>query len=76
MPDYSILWDDEFIEHIAHHGVTLDEFTQVVNNPTKVQSNKVAGRTEAFGWVGNRFLVCIYEVIGEDEIVPYTAYEV
>ena len=26
-------WDDEIIEHLAQHGVTQDEFAEVVQNP-------------------------------------------
>ncbi len=30
MPFYFVIWTPEAIEHIARHGVTQDEFEQVV----------------------------------------------
>ena len=30
MPYFEFLWTDEIIEHLADHGVTVDEFEHVV----------------------------------------------
>jgi hypothetical protein len=33
MPFYFFIWTPEIVEHLAEHGVTADEFEEVVSDP-------------------------------------------
>jgi len=77
MPHYFIIWTDETIGYIAQHDVTPDEFEEVVRNPVDISSSESSGRPIAFGWTtSGRFLACIYEIVDDDVLIPWTAYEV
>ncbi len=37
MPYYEFQWDDETIEHLDQHGVSPEEFEEVVSNPEEMK---------------------------------------
>lgn len=77
MPDFFIIYDDETVEHLALHGVTIEDFQAIVNAPLSVDESKSSGRVVAFGFTADgRYLACIYECLDEQTILPFTAYEV
>ena len=79
MPYFEIIWDGENEEHIAQHGVTPDEFEEVVMNPLKSgrDTRHGADRHYAIGeTAGGKRLRCVYEDIDGITIYPITAYEV
>lgn len=76
MPFYFCIWNDDNIEHLAEHGVTPDEFEDVVTDPESVRTSKSSGRPLAFGWINGRCLACVYDIIDDSTIYPVTAYEV
>ena len=77
MPHLLIIWNDEIVEYIAQHGVTPDEFEEVVLASKDVQKSHSSGRPIVFGETSTgKFLACVFEYIGLDQIVPVTAYEV
>ena len=50
MPWYLFQWDPETEEHLAEHGVTSEEFEEVVCNPDAVGESRSTGRPIAFGY--------------------------
>jgi hypothetical protein len=77
MPWYLFLWDPETEEHLAQHGITPDEFEEVVCNPDSVGESRSTGRPIAFGYTTTgKYLACLYELIDPDTVLPVTAYEV
>ena len=77
MPWYLFLWDDESVAHLAQHGVTQDEFEEVVCNPDSVEASRTSGRPIAFGYSSSgKYLACVYEFADSVTILPVTAYEV
>ncbi len=77
MPHVLFIWNDELIEYIGLHGVTPDEFEEVVMNSTGVKSSLSSGRPIVFGATSTgKYLACVFEYIDVDQVVPVTAYEV
>jgi uncharacterized DUF497 family protein len=77
VPWYLFLWDVETEAHLAEHGVTPDEFEEVVSNPDSVGESRSTGRPIAFGYTRDgKYLACVYELIDEDTVLPLTSYEV
>ena len=76
MPFYLFIWDGENEEHLAEHGITPEEFSEVVCDPYRVEKSRSSGRPIAFGYTSSgRYLACVYEMIDETSIYPVTAYE-
>ena len=72
------LEDDELgnIQHIAQHGVTVEEVEEVVRNASAAQFSRSSGRPIVFGeTAAGRLLIVIYEEVDEDSIYPVTAYD-
>ncbi len=70
-------WDDEIIEHLAQHGVTREEFAEVVQNPDERGTSRSTGRPTATGCTSTgKTLFCVYDKIDADIVLPVTAYEV
>jgi uncharacterized DUF497 family protein len=77
-----IVWDDDDrpdgnVQHIAEHGLTIEDVECVLENPTTEGISSSTGRRCCFGYTpGGEFIIVLYEQIGEDTIYPVTAYEV
>ena len=77
-----IFWDLEDdpngnVFHCAAHGVTQDEFEEVLLNPTNTDKSRSTGRPVAFGdTLAGRHLFIVYEIIDTDTVYPITAYDV
>ena len=77
MPYYQFLWTDEIIEHLAEHGVTREDFEQVVSNPARIGVSRSSGHPCCWGETADgRELFCVYEYLDDMTIIPVTAYEV
>jgi uncharacterized DUF497 family protein len=77
MPYYEFQWTDEIIAHLAEHGVSPEDFQEVVSNPRRVSVSRSSGRPCCWGDAPDgRPLFCVYECLDEVEIIPVTAYEV
>ena len=77
MPWYLFLWDPETETHLAEHGVTTNEFEEVVCNPDSVGESRSTGRPIAFGYTSSgKYLACVYESVDDATILPVTAFEV
>ena len=77
-----IIWDldddpEGNVEHIAEHGITKDEVTEIVENPSGYETSRSSGRPIAFGrTTEGRLIYVVYEDVSEDVIYPVTAYEI
>jgi len=77
MPHFIFIWNDELIEYIAQHGVTVDEFEEVVLNAKDIQTSCSSERPIVFGPTSTgKYLACVFEYVDDDQVVPVTAYEV
>lgn len=77
MPHFFVVWNDEIIEYLSQHGVTAEEFEEVVLNAEKVHRSRSSQRPIAFGPTSTgKFLACVFEMIDEVTIIPITAYEI
>ena len=77
-----VIWDDEDnadgnVQHIAEHGLTVEDVEHVLENPTEEGASSATGRPCCFGYTpGGDFIIVVYEPIDRDTIYPVTAYEV
>lgn len=77
MPSFEFLWTDDIIEHIAEHGVSREDFEEVVCEPVKQGSSESSGDSAAWGYsIDGRYLIAVYEMIDNLTVLPVTAYEV
>ena len=77
MPWFDFFWYGENLKHVGEHGVSREEFEEVVIAATETAietsdsgSDMVRGETAA-----GRFLVCIFDQVDDVTIIPVTAYE-
>ena len=78
----SILWyedeePDGNVQHIAEHGLVIEDVEFVLENPVSEGTSDSSGRPCCFGYTpdGDDIIV-VYEQVAEDIIYPVTAYEV
>jgi len=77
MPHVLFVWNDELVDYIAQHGVTPDEFEEVVLNSKEVRTSRSSDRPIVFGPTSTgKYLACVFEYLDENEVLPVTAYEV
>jgi uncharacterized DUF497 family protein len=76
VPWYELIWDGENEKHLAEHGVTPEEFADVVCNPDRVETSRSSGRPIAFGPTSTgKYLACVYELLDEFTVYAITAFE-
>ena len=76
MPFFHFLWTPESQRHIAEHGVTIEEFEEVVSEPRVTGVSRASGLPLARGETSTgKTLICIYEQIDEVTVFPITAFE-
>ena len=80
VPYYDIIWNPEpggNVEHIAEHDVTPDDVEAVLLHPVAHDISLSSGRPMVYGFTPDgRYIVVVYENIGQDMLYPVTAYEV
>ena len=65
------------VQHIAEHGLTIDEVEHVLLNPTGEAVSDSSGSPCCFGYTpAEEYIIVIYEQIDDDMIYPVTAYHV
>jgi hypothetical protein len=75
MPWYDFFWYDENLKKVAEHGVTPEEFEEVVTSTTEIEtsgtgSDMVRGETAA-----GRYLICLFTRLDKMTVMPITADE-
>ena len=77
-----IIWDDDRnpdgnVQHIAEHGLTIEDIEHVLENSAGDQISRSTGRPCCFGHTpGGDHIIVVYERVDDDTIYPVTAYEV
>jgi uncharacterized DUF497 family protein len=70
-------WTDEAIEHIAEHGVSQEDFEQVVCDPDSKGFSRSSRLPAVWGYTADgRYIMAVYEELDELTVLPVTAYEV
>jgi uncharacterized DUF497 family protein len=72
------IWTQTAIDHMAEHGVSVDDFEYVVENFIIESVSRSSGRPIRFGeTTDGRILAVVFEWIEEDLTVePVTAFDV
>ncbi len=75
---FEFIWAPEVEAHIAEHGVTIDEFEEVVQFGEFRGTSRSTGRPTAEGWTtSGKYLYCVYELADDGiTVIPVTAFEV
>ncbi len=77
MAYFEFQWTDELVEHLAEHGVSQEDFAEVVSAPERRGESRSTSRPCCWGETSDgRYLLCVYEYLDEMSIIPITAYEV
>ena len=77
MPYYHFFWIAENEQHLDEHGVSRDEFEEVVSDPDSVEGSRSSDRLVARGMTSTgRYLCCVYELLDDGiTVFPVTAYD-
>ena len=78
-----IVWDldddpDGNVQHIAEHGVTVEEVENVLHGAEEVVASHSSGRPITFGETSTgKYLAVVFDIVEEDplSVYPVTAYE-
>jgi hypothetical protein len=77
MPYRVFVWSDEILRHIEAHGLSQDDFEQVVCNPSSKGYSRSSGLPAAWGYTADgRYVMAVYEELDDLTILPVTGYEV
>jgi uncharacterized DUF497 family protein len=76
VPYYDFIWNDDLVRHLEEHGVSVEDFEQIVTNPEQIGESRSTGRPCCWGETADgRFLFCVFEKIEPYTILPVTAFE-
>ena len=78
-----VLWDldddpDGNVQHIAEHGITIEEVEDVLYATEEVFASQSSGRPITFGETRTgKYIAVVFDVVDEDplSVYPVTAYE-
>lgn len=78
---FEFLWSDEpdgNVEHLAQHGLTMDDFEHVFDHAESEGFSHTTGRPVRFGTtIDGRYICIVFEWLEKDmTVLPITAYEV
>lgn len=83
MAFHRFVWDDPDdpegnVQHVAEHGLLIDEVEFVLNDPSNKATSHSSGRPCCFGYTpSGEYIIVIYELVDDDTAVyPVTAYHV
>ena len=82
MKFFQVIWDDDDrpdgnVQHIAEHGLTIEDVEYVLENPTREGMSSSTGRPCCFGYTpAGDFIIVVYEQVDAETISVVTAYEV
>lgn len=79
MPWFVVIWTPELIAKLATHGVTQDEFEEVVFTARRASiqvSNSNPNHLTVIGTTSaGRLLRCVWRAVDRTDIIPVTAYD-
>lgn len=78
-----VVWDldddpEGNVQHIAEHGITIEEVEDVLYAAEEVIASQSSGRPITFGETSaGRYIAVVFEVVEDDPLAvyPVTAYE-
>jgi hypothetical protein len=74
MPCVVFIWTDEIVQHLAEHGISPDEFDEVVLDPVFETKSRSSGLPAVYGWTSTRrMLLCVHQPLNDLQIEPVTA---
>jgi uncharacterized DUF497 family protein len=75
-----VFWDLEpggNAEHVAEHGLDMDEVEHVLRNPTEYSTSRSTGRRMVFGYTpAGEYIAVVYEELDEGTVYPLTAFPI
>jgi hypothetical protein len=75
-----IFWDVQpggNAEHIADHGLDVEDVEHVLRNPTEHGVSRSTGRLMVFGYsLSGDYIAVVCEEMDEDTVYPVTAYAI
>jgi uncharacterized DUF497 family protein len=77
-----LIWDDPEdphgnVQHIAEHGLDIEDVEEVLANPTSEGVSSSSGRHCTWGYtLEDVYIIVVYEDIDDEAIRVVTAYEV
>ena len=76
MPWYFFFWTPDREDKLRQHGVEIEDFEDIVQNPARVEGSRSSDRWIAFGYdTNNEWTACVYELDDDQTTVfPITAY--
>ena len=64
MPHVLFVWNDEIIAYLARHGVSREEFEEVVLDSREIETSRSSRRPIVFGETSKgKYLACVFEYI-------------
>ena len=73
-----VFWDLEpggNAEHVAEHGLDLEDVEHVLMHPEKHRVSRASGRPMVFGHSpSGEYLAVVYEELDDDTVCPITAF--
>jgi hypothetical protein len=77
MPYFEFVWTDDIVEHLAEHGISPEDFENVVCDPVRLGKSRSSGLPAAWGYTTDRrYIIAVYEQLDDLSVLPVTAYEV
>ncbi len=77
MAYFEFISTDKIVDHIDEHGISTEDFEDVVCNPVSKGKSRSSGLPAVFGYTSDgRYIIAVYEMPDATTIVPVTAYEV
>lgn len=77
MPIYLFQWTDEIIDHIKQHGISVEDFEFVVQNPDHETVSRSSGLPASIGYTEDgRLVFAVYEFLDDITLLPVTAFEI
>ena len=76
------IWDDiddpnGNVDHIAEHGLTIDEVEFVMHHSTSKGESHSSGRPCRFGYTpSDEYIIVIFEWVDDETVYPISAYHV
>jgi uncharacterized DUF497 family protein len=75
-----VFWDIEpggNAQHVADHGLDLDEVEYVLKNPAEYSTSRSSGRPIVLGYTpSGQYVAVVYEELDEDTVYPVTAFPI
>ena len=71
------IWTDEIVGHLGEHGISPEDFEDVVCHPLSTGTSHSSGLPAAFGYTSDgRYIIAVYELLDDVTVIPVTAYDV